>query len=361
MGHGRMDVDAPAPLRRRRREPAGPERVSVSHVASLAGVSIATVSRVLNASGPVAEPVRRRVEAAVLELGYTPNAAARALALNRTHTVGAVVPTLENSTFAIAVEALQARLRDAGYMLLLASSGYDIANESIQVRTLLSRGVEGIMVVGGRHDPETLKLCALRGVALVQTWALGAETACVGLDNHGIGRELAEHLLDLGHRQIGVIAGETGSNDRAAERVAGVREALSARGLSLAEECLIERPYRIVEGRIGLGALLAAEPRLTAVICGNDLLAFGALLEARARGLAVPGRLSVAGIDDMEFAADLDPPLTTVRVPADEIGRRSADYLIDILAGRAVAPVTTVPTSLIVRGSTGPAGREADP
>lgn len=329
-------------------------------VARHAGVSIATVSRVLNASGPVADEVRNRVQAAVSELNYTPNAAARALALSRSHTVGAVVPTLENSTFAIGVEALQARLRDAGYTMFLASSGYDIANESVQVRSLLMRGVEAMMVVGGAHDAAIEQLCLARGVPLVQTWTLRADAACVGPDNRAIGRQLADYLLDLGHQNIGVIAGETRNNDRAAERVAGVREALAGRGLALPKERLVERPYRIVEGQIGLRALLATEPRLTAVICGNDLLAFGALLSARQNGIAVPEQLSIAGIDDMEFAAELDPPLTTMRVPADEIGQRAAEYIIHSLAGSAVAPITKVPTSLVVRGSTSPIMRKGN-
>lgn len=349
-----MEADTPAPRRRARRRPAGPDRVSARDVARLAGVSVATVSRVLNASGPVADKVRRQVVAAVEALGYTPNAAARALVRSRSETIGAVVPTLENASFAIAVEALQARLRAAGYTLLLASSGYDSANESTQVRTLLGRGVEGMVVVGGNHDAEIEQLCAARGVPLVQTWTLRPDAPCVGFDNRAVGRQLADYLLDLGHRHIGVIAGVTRGNDRAAARVAGIAEALAARGLALAREHLIERPYRIAEGQIGLRALLASEPRPTAVICGNDLLAFGALLEARKHGIAVPGELSIAGIDDLEFAAELDPPLTTLRVPAAEIGRRSAEYLIDRLEGRTVAAVTEVATSLIVRGSTAP-------
>lgn len=334
--------------------------MSARDVARHAGVSIATVSRVLNDSGPVAERARRRVEASIATLGYTPNAAARALVRSRSETIGAVVPTLENASFAIAVEALQARLRAAGYTLLLASSGYDQRNESTQIRTLLSRGVEGVVVVGGNHDPEIELLCAARGVPLVQTWTLRGDAPCVGFDNRAIGRQLTEHLLDLGHRSIGVIAGVTRGNDRAAERVAGIAEALAARGIDLAREHLIERPYRIAEGQVGLRALLAAEPRPTAVICGNDLLAFGAMLEARKRGIRVPGELSVAGIDDLEFAAELDPPLTTVRVPAEEIGRRSAEYLIERLDGRPVAAVTEVATSLIVRGSTAPAPKPGD-
>lgn len=354
-----MEAEKRAP-RRRARRPAGPVRVSARDVARHAGVSVATVSRVLNASGPVADQVRRQVVAAIETLGYTPNAAARALVRSRSETIGAVVPTLENASFAIAVEALQARLREAGYTLLLASSGYDRANESTQIRTLLARGVEGVVVVGGDHDPEIEQLCAARGVPLVRTWTLRPDVPCVGFDNRAVGRRLADCLLDLGHRHIGVIAGLTHDNDRAAERVAGVAEALSARGLSLAREHLIERPYRIAEGQIGLRALLASEPRPTAVICGNDLLAFGALLEARKRGIDVPGELSIAGIGDMEFAAELDPPLTTTRVPVQDIGRRSADYLIDRLDGRTVATVTEVATHLIVRGSTGPAPKQGD-
>lgn len=328
--------------------------VTVEDVARLAGVSIASVSRVLNGSGHVGEGVRDRVRAAAETLGYVPHAAARALASHRSRIIGAVVPTIENPSFARAVEALQQRLAAAGYTLLLSSSNYDMRSEEAQVRALAGQGVDGLMLVGGVHDRSLMDFLAAKKIPFVNTWVLQDGSACVGFDNRAAGRMLADYLLDLGHVEIAVIAGVTRSNDRAAARVAGIRDALAARRLALTQERLIERPYKIAEGQLGLRALLAAGRKPTAVICGNDMLAFGALIECQAQGIAVPKELSVAGFDDMEFASQLRPPLTTVRIPADEIGARAAEYLIGKLAGETVVSAAEVAVNLIVRGSTAP-------
>ena len=345
-------VEQAGQRRSRRARRNGSDAVTAHDVAQRAGVSVASVSRVLNGLAGVGVAVRQRVEEAAAELGYIPHAAARALASQRTRIVGAVVPTLENATFAVAVEALQQRLSAGGYTLLLASSRYDLASEAQQVRALVAQGVDAVVLVGGQHDPEMLQFLAMKGISYVETWILDAGKPCVGFDNAAIGRQIADYLLDLGHVDIGVIAGVTRNNDRAATRVQGVREAMFLRGLRLSKERLIERPYKIVEGQLGLRALMVQPPWPTAVICGNDLLAFGALTECEKLGLEVPADVSIAGIDDMEFAARLHPPLTTVRVPADEIGERAADYLLAHLAGQSVAAQTEIGVSLIVRGTT---------
>ncbi len=130
---------------------------------------------------------------------------------------------------------------------------------------------------------------------------------------------------------------------------------MTARGLPFPDSRVVERPYRVVEGRLGLRALLASEPAVTAVICGNDVLAGGALIEAQAMGLSVPRDLSVAGFDDLDWAAQIPPGLTTLALPAKEIGHLAADYLIDALGGKSVPHAVEVEVKLILRGSTGPA------
>lgn len=332
-------------------------RVRLRDVAARARVALATASRALTAGAPVSEAMRARVERAAAELGYVPDGAARALASGQWRTVGAIVPSLENSGFAIAVEALQQRLDAAGLTLLLASSGYDASRELREVRALLSRGIDGLVLVGSLRDPETTTLLERSQVPVVQTWTLVPGQACVGFDNAGAARLLTEYLLDLGHRDIGVIAGLTRGNDRAAERVTGVRLTLERRGLALPRERLIERPYRILEGQIAMRALLAARPRPTAVICGNDQLAFGALVEAQGQGIAVPQAMSITGFNDLDFASFSSPPLTTIRVPAAEIGDRAGQFLIDRLAGITTPEIVEIQTTLVVRGSTGPPPR----
>ncbi|HWK44452.1 MAG TPA: substrate-binding domain-containing protein [Stellaceae bacterium] len=331
------------------------DRLRVEDVAAAAGVSGATVSRVINRTGSVSDGIRQRIEETIEALGYVPNGAARALASNKTHAIGIVIPTLENSNFAITAEAAQRRLRSASFQTLIASSDYDPQQEWEQIQSLVAHGVDGIILVGAQRQNSVADFLKARHVPFVVTWSLAdKETPSVGFDNAEAARKLAKHLLDLGHRQIGVIAGLTRNNDRAAARLEGIRRAFSDRNLAVPRELLIEKPYRIAEGQFALRALMAMSPPPTAVICGNDQLAFGALIECGRQNIPVPEQLSIAGFDDLEFASQIVPALTTVHVPAEEIGRRAAEYLLARIAGEAWQHTTEVMVSLVVRDSTAP-------
>lgn len=331
--------------------------VTVRDVAKAAGVSVATVSRALNSAEGVTPLLRRRVADAAMLLDYVPHAAARALASQRSRTIGAVVPTLENANFAAGVDALQRRLAEAGYTLLVGSSGYDPEAEMMQVQALAANGIAGLLLVGAVHSSRLYEFLDTKKIPYVNTWVLDQRHPSVGFDNHEVGRQLANYLLDLGHTEFGVIAQMTNNSDRAAGRVAGIREALAARGLALPQERLIERPYKIIEGQLALRTLMQSDLRPTAVICGTDILAFGALSEADRLGISVPAELSIAGINDSEFSAHTHPPLTTMRLPADEIGQRAAEYLLGRVEARPVVTITEVQVNLIVRASTAPPAR----
>jgi LacI family transcriptional regulator len=296
---------------------ASEKQVKLSDVAALAGVSPATASRVLNRPEKVGLKMRERVQAAAATLGYVPDAAARALASRRSRTIGAVVPTLNNPIFATGVQGLETRLNERGYALVVASSDYRIDKELRQATTLLERGIEGLMLMGTEHHPSLYALMKTRGVPHVNSWVDegDAEHPCIGFDNVEAAERLTNYLLDLGHRRFAMIAGIAAGNDRAAARVDGVRAALASRGLALEEGRLIEIPYGVREARDGLRSVLAGDPatRPTAVICGNDLQAFGAIFEAGAMGLAVPGDLSVAGFDDTEFSSHKTSRCATAR------------------------------------------------
>ena len=327
--------------------------VSVMDVARAAGVSTATVSRVLNGNATVAVALQDRVREIAQNLGYTPHAAARALASQRSKTIGAVIPSLENQNFALGVFALQKRLGEAGYTLLLACSYYDQEDELKQVRALIADGIAGLMLVGRSHSPALYELLEKEQIPLVNGWTVDQHHPYVGFDNVAVGRRIAEYLLDLGHVNFGMITQMTQHSDRAADRIMGVRAALRARGLELRHEHLIEMPHKIIEGQMAMRALMQGPVRPTAVICGTDLLAVGALAEAHEAGIDVPGELSIAGINDIEFSSFTTPPLTTMRLAADEIGARSAEYLLAHIEGRPASSQNIVPTDLIVRGTTG--------
>jgi LacI family transcriptional regulator len=338
-------------------ENEGRRAAGIRDVAQLAGVSTATVSRYFNEPSSLRPDMRARVESAVRELGYIRHGAARALSMRRSHAIGAIIPTVDNPTRAGKIAALQKRCRERGYNLLLALSEYDPELELQQCRSLIEAGVDGMMLEGALHDPSLYAVLEKRGIAFVNTAVYDPQAPYpnIGFDNRATARRLADHLLDLGHRTIGMIAGPRRGSDRARERVEGVRDALRVRGLDLPDERVVEHNYRVTDGRSGLRALMNKDPRPTAVICGNDVLAFGALIEAQALGFSVPQALSIAGFDDLEWASQMPPGLTTMAFSAPEIGRLAADYLIDSLSGVALPHATEVEVRLILRGSTGPA------
>ena len=326
---------------------------TLNDVAKRAGVSAATVSRVLNAPDSVAPAARASVLEAIKALAYVRDNAARALASRRTHLVGAIVPALDNPIFARCLEALERSLNEAGFGLLLTTSGNDAARELAGMRMLLERGAEGLMLVGAARAESTYAFLAANGVAYCLTWTSDPDERhpCIGFDNHKAAARVAAYLGDIGHRRFGMIAGQTRDNDRAAGRLAGVREVLEVRGLSLV---VSQRAYSVSEGRDALRAMVRGPDRVTAVICGNDILALGAIAESTALGLNVPSDISITGFDDLDIAACSNPPLTTVRVRADLMGSRAADCLIGLIGGAAAAPSVELDADLIVRGSTAP-------
>lgn len=342
-------------LARKRLQHKTQEQVSLIDVASRAGCSTASVSRVLNRPDLVQEALRQRVQSAMRELGYVPNSAARALRSRRTHIVGIVIPTLNYAIYARLVEGLQQRLLHHRYSLLVATSEYDLAAEEDRARVLIERGVEGLVLIGDTHRPTLYEHLESSGIPYVNTYVYRADELhpCIGFDNRRATAEVTEFLLELGHRSFGVISAMTAGNDRAAERVAGVRTTLEKRGLALPADAVYERPYSIAGGREGFRYLRGLRPSPSAIVCGNDVLAIGALLEARSSGVKVPDEVSIVGFDNLELAANMDPPLTTVDVPATQMGERAADFLAATIAGESVLRAIRIEPTLIARKTTG--------
>ncbi|WP_326534759.1 LacI family DNA-binding transcriptional regulator [Pseudorhodoferax sp.] len=336
-----------------------PKAIGIRDVALRAGVSIATVSRALNNPAAVRAELRARIDAAAQDLGYIPDAAARALSSRRTHTIGAVIPTVDNAMFARGVEALQRYLSLQDYLLLLATSGYDPEVEQRQAQNMISRGVDGLILRGDVHTEGLRKLLATQRIPFVNVGVYHPDrpSACVGADNEAAAYRACRHLLGLGHRRIGMVAALARHNDRASARVLGVRRALAEAGLELPARWLVEVPYHLDDARQAARALLpaAAAGRPTALVCGNDVIAYGVLLEAERRGLRVPQDLSVMGFDDLEWSRHLRPSLTTMHLPTDEVWTRAGEYLVNTLAGLPATRHYEVEASLVVRESTGPA------
>ncbi|ANB36316.1 LacI family transcriptional regulator [Rhodovulum sulfidophilum] len=331
---------------------------TLEDVARAAGVSTATVSRSLNAPDRVRAETRMAVEAAVRDLGYTPNFGGQALASNRTNTIGAIIPTMENAIFARALQALQETLTESRVTLLVATSHYDPAREEAQIRALIARGVDGLALIGSQRTAAADALLETRGIPFVILWSAPSETPhpAIGFDNARAAAELTAQVLARGHRRIAMISGPLAHNDRAQARLAGVTETLCAAGLELAPGDLRECPYTLADGEAAAAALLGRAEPPTAIICGNDVLAAGALRAARRLGVDVPGALSVTGFDDIELATAVHPPLATIRVPHRGMGEAAGACLMDwIDSGRR--PVSRLlPTEFVARGSLGPVG-----
>lgn len=309
---------------------------TLEDVARQAAVSTATVSRCLSRPGTVKQATRERVMQVVGELGYTPNFGAQAMAARRTNTIGAVIPTMDNAIFAKGLQAFQEEISRRGASLLVASSSYRKDLEDKQIRSLIARGVDALLLIGDDRDEEIYEYLAKRHIPYVLAWnhRKAALHTYVGFDNFRAAYAMAECVMEYGHREIAMIAGITDGNDRAFDRLSGVRKALSDHGLADADVTVVECVYSIDAAGDTFESILGADRRPTAVICGNDVLAVGAILRAKSMGIRVPQDISVTGFDDIELATVVDPGVTTVHVPHRRMGKTAATVLFSALKNR---------------------------
>ncbi|MEM9498939.1 MAG: LacI family DNA-binding transcriptional regulator [Pseudomonadota bacterium] len=339
-----------------------PKLPTLRDVARKAGVSTATVSRCLNDPGKVVKDTRERVQAAVDALGYMPNFAARVMAARQSQTIGAIIPTMDNAIFARGLQSFQEELHHEGYTLLLSSTAYRPDIEEEQIRALVARGADGLLLIGQDRVPGIYDFLRQRNVPSILAWSYAPDTPvpCVGFDNRAAMRALAEAVIAQGHTRIGMIAGLSAGNDRARNRLQGARDAVRRAGLSQDALLVAETPYGVQEGMTVFRQFMADPAPPTAVMCGNDVLAVGALREAQRLGLRVPADVSVTGFDDLEFAHIVAPALTTVHVPHRAMGRAAARALVTML--RTQKPVSSVEldTTLQRRASLGPCPSERD-
>ncbi|MFB4195931.1 LacI family DNA-binding transcriptional regulator [Streptomyces carpaticus] len=368
--------------------------VTLADVAARAGVSAATVSRVLNGNYPVAGSTRSRVLRAVDELEYVVNGPASALAAATSDLVGVLVNDIADPFFGVMASAIQSQIGPDGdhdaeaphgqKMAIICNTGGSPERELTYLTLLLRQRAAAVVLTGGTvEDPEHLGALATRlrrleaggtrvvlcgrqpltaapdGAAPGPEEDQGPAPVALTFDNFGGARRLTGHLLDLGHRRIGYLAGPA-ARTTTRQRLDGHRAALAAAGAAggepgtpEAERLTVHGGYDRASGYDGALELLRREPGLTAVVAANDTVALGACAALRERGLRIPGDISVAGFDDLPFAIDAAPALTTVRIPLHEAGARAGRLAL----GREEAPAgrtTTLPADLMVRASTAP-------
>jgi LacI family transcriptional regulator, gluconate utilization system Gnt-I transcriptional repressor len=339
----------PAPTRRARR---GSGAVTLHDVAKLAGVAPITASRALNTPGQVSEEVRQKVADAVARTGYVPNRLAGGLASARSRLVAAVVPTIAGPVFLETVQSLTEALAERGYQLMLGQSGYAGSREDALLEAIIGRRPDGIVLTGILHSTEGRRRLLGCGIPVVETWDLTPTPIdmLVGFSHVDVGREVAAYLHARRRRRLGVVAGD---DERARRRAGAFAAAAQALGLPEVGVVHVPAPTTLKGGREGLAELLRSAPGTDAVFCSSDLLALGVLTEARVRGMAVPAQLAVVGFGDLEFAADVAPALTTVRINGAAIGRQAAQFIVDRAEGREVAErVVDIGFSIVERQST---------
>lgn len=324
-------------------------------VARLAGVSIATVSRVAN-GGSASPATRAKVREAIEKLGYVVHGTARALVSRRTHTIGALIPDLDNAIFASTTNALQKVLDSAGYMLTVACHGYDLDVELRLARNLIERGVDGLVMVGTEHRSELLKMLSAIEIPYVFSWADDetGQLPTIGCNHRRAMAEITQYLIDLGHRDFAVVSGVTRNNDRVRQRLAGVVETLEASRIHLAPERIVEVPFSYTDGEHAMRQFLRRGGPPTAVVCLNDVQAIGAMSACRSLHYKVPEDVSITGCVDLDVASQVQPALTTVHFPTVEMGHFAGAHLLAQLAGETAPMQQRFPTQLVIRGSTRP-------
>ncbi len=347
-------MDSSLPPARAKTEPA-----TVADVARLAGVSPATVSRILNGTARVAEEKRQAVEAAIQKLKFRPNLSARGLRSGSTHTIGVLTQELESPYFASAAKGVDEALTGSGYAPIVVPGHWNPQEEAERAALLMARKVDALIVLGGRlTDAQIAELAHQQPVAVVGRRVAAPDVFSFFQDQVEGARLATQHLIALGHRRIAHIAGPANHAD-AQERKEGFMLAHREAGLTVDPALIVEGDFMEGGGIAAMNALLDAGRGCTAVFCANDQSLWGAKLALHRRRIAVPAAMSLVGFDDLPQSQYMSPPVTTVRQHTFEMGQAAAWALLAQLRGAAGrnAPVVP-PIALEVRETTAPPGTD---
>ena len=329
---------------------------SVRSLARKTGLSVATISRVLNDSGHVSDATRERVKRALRESGYVRNSAARALATRRTHTIGAVLPTLSASIFSRFIDAMEDHLALKGYALVVATTRNIPEKEAKRARDLMDMGAEGLVLSGAQQTASLLSLLDSAGIPAICSSIHETENglSAIGYDNAHIAAQAINYLHALGHRRVAVIHGPEKTNDRTQKRLAGIQLAAKGHGIHVDT---FETSLDMQGGATIANRLLQRPLKHTATLCLSDVIALGVLFSANHLHVDVPNDMSLMGFDDLEWAALSHPSLTTIRLPTGQMGRQIADALVANLEHGIKLNSRTLTAKIVERHSTCPPAR----
>jgi LacI family transcriptional regulator len=327
---------------------------TIIDVAKAAGVSTATVSRVINTPQRVREATRTRVLEAMKACRYRYNALARGFVTKRTHTIGLIIPTITNPGFAESTRGIQEGAAAAGLSVLLGNTNYDPGTEETLIRVFREMQVDGLAVTTTNPNNRIFKELVAENVPFVVLYSTirRGPISCVGVDNYRGGYMATQHLIANGHRRVAMIAGAFRTSDKSRNRWEGYRRCLRENGIAYDKDYLLQTTYSLASGREMIQRMLRLERPPTAVFCSNDYLAIGVMEGARDMGLGLPGDLSVVGFDDIPLASYVAPGLDTVRLPAYEMGALGLEVLLARMETGDKMPVhRLLDLELIVRGS----------
>jgi LacI family gluconate utilization system Gnt-I transcriptional repressor len=329
--------------------------ITMQDVALRANVSQMTVSRALFDPEKVSEETRAKILRIVDELGYVPNRLARNFGSNRSNVIGIIGPDIKNSIFAATVQSAEEVLRRAGYELMIAHSGLSLESEEALIASFISHRVCGMILHNTSHTDRARQLIRQAQIPVVETGDLAANPIemTVSYSNFDAAREMTRFLASRGYNVIGFVSLSTAENSRSRERQRGYCAALEELSLPYEPQLVMEVEAGYEGGRKAISHLIESFPRIDAVFMGGDVLAVGASLECQRRGWPIPGRIAIATFDDIDILAHLLPPLTSLRLPREKIGRRSAELLLDRLSGQDVALISeNLGFEIIERSST---------
>jgi len=326
---------------------------TIYDVCSKAGVSMATVSRVINGNNNVREQTRQKVLDAMKTLGYKPNISAQSLASKVTNSVGVLVSELSGPVYGPMMSEIESELRKAGKHVFIASGHSDAKQEKENIEFLISRNCDAlIMHVEAVSDEYLLQLSeADTPFILLNRYVKGLSENCITLNNIHGGYLATKALMDMGHKDIAYISGPLWKTD-ASDRLDGHKKALTEYGISYNEDLLYEGDFHEESGIKGLDNFLLKKQKFTALVCANDEMASGAMVQARESDIHVPDDLSIIGYDDIDVAYYLHPKLTTIRYPVDEMGHMAARWVIKNVYNKDINDIKhTFEPKLIVRNS----------
>lgn len=330
--------------------------VTIRDVARQAGVSVATVSRYINHNAPVSEDVAQKLEQVMAELQYVPQAAARQLATRRTNLIGVLLTNMDNDFFSLLLRGIEEVVREQGYNLLVAT--YHVSNRWQSSLPIGPHNVDGMLIFADSLDDKNLAFLHHRDFPMVlihRTPPAGLPLPCVTIENKAATHRLVDHLIEVhGKRRIILMRGEAGQEDSYWREI-GFRDALEAHGLPLDPQLILKGDFdRHVAYQVMKRFLeQEAVPPFDAIFTGDDEAAIGVMRILNEKGIRVPEDVAVVGFDDMNLAAFLTPPLTTVRAPTEQVGRTAAQQLIGLLAKNAPQDIILLPTEIILRRSCG--------